>query len=647
MKLISAQLTRAASWAAMLMGTLVLLGWQFDFQLLKRVHPSFVAMNPVTAGCFLLAGLSLQLSAEPESRTHRTWARVLAAVVFSAGLLKLAQVFGLLSFNIDQLLFASRIEGYIEPITGKPNHMAPNTALNFMLVGGALLALGSKVPARQVFAQVFVALALIITLIPVVGYSYGTSEFYGIGTYIPMALHTAFTFLVLLVGLLTVRPRLGIMQTFTGDSLGGVLARRVLPVSVLIPLVLGWLRLEGERLGLYSREIGTSLLVVILITVLSGFLLWYARVLHLSDLQRRFTEQQLLAQTQEMTRIAAYSRAIADVSKLLEIDLSPEEAARQTIHTICQVADVEWGGLVQLTSQMGKPWVGAQTEWKTAAVNAEIEFVLTRGVPKGTGMVWVALERAQTLFVDDYSQQVLHVPSFAALGMRSVAFVPLKTSSQTSMLFMLVRLHQPRPWTPLDKELLEAAARIMAVSIERQSHLKFMREAALVDVLTGLNNRRAFDTDLEVEMAGAKRHQHSLGVLMIDLDGLKQLNDREGHERGDLYLREFALALKAVFRINDRVYRLGGDEYGVILAHADPERTRSILDRMRKTVELVKQAGFEDADASSGVAFYPKEAELPSDLVRLADERMYEEKRDHHLLRPRISNDTVDTVLKE
>ncbi|GAA4001677.1 hypothetical protein GCM10022631_10300 [Deinococcus rubellus] len=644
MKLTSVQLTQAASWFAMLMGVLVLLGWQFDLELLKRVHPSFVAMNPVTAVCFLLAGLSLWLSRRTDSEPHRVWARVLAAVVFSVGLLKLTQIFGLLPFNIDHLLFASRIEGYTEPITGKANHMAPNTALNFVLVGGALLALGSKVPARQVFAQVFVGLALIITLIPVVGYTYGTTEFYGIGTYIPMALHTAFTFLIFLTGLVTVRPSLGIMQMFTGDSLGGVLARRVLPISLLVPLGLGWLRLEGERLGLYSREVGTSLLVVTLMTVLSGFLLWYARVLHLADLQRRFTEQQLLSQTQEMTRIAAYSRAIADVSKLLEVDLTPEEAARQTIRTICQVADVEWGSLVQVTSEMGKPWAAAQTEWKTAAVNAETERVLTRGVPKGMGMVWVALERGQTLYVDDYEQQVLRVPEYVTLGLRSVAFVPLKTSSQTSMLFILARLHHPRPWTPLDRELLEAAARIMAVSIERQDHLKFMQQAALTDGLTGLNNRRAFDTDLEVELAGAKRHQHSLGVLMIDLDGLKQLNDLEGHERGDAYLREFALALKAVFRINDRVYRLGGDEYGVILAHADPERTRSILDRMRKTVELVRQAGFEDADASSGVAFYPKEADLPSDLVRLADKRMYVEKRDHHLLRPRMNKESVDIL---
>ncbi|WP_407542045.1 GAF domain-containing protein (plasmid) [Deinococcus radiomollis] len=452
----------------MLMGVLVLVGWQFDLELLKRVHPSFVAMNPVTAFCFVLAGLSVWLSRMPDSQPHRTWARVLAVLVFSAGLLKLAEVSGLTSFNIDHRLFASKIEGLIEPITGKPNRMAPNTALNFMLVGGALLALSSKVATRQVVAQVFVGLALIITLIPIVGYTYGTREFYGIGAYIPMALHTAFTFLVLLTGLFTVRPTLGIMQTFTGDSLGGTLARRVLPTSLLIPLGLGWLRLKGEQSGLFSPEVGASLLVVTLMTVLTGFLMWYARVLHRSDLLRRFTEQQLLEQTQEMTRIAAYSRAIADVSKLLEVDLTPEEAARQTIRTVCQVADVDWGSLIHVTPQTGELWATAQTEWKTAAVDAESERVLTRGVPKGTGMVWTALERGQTLYVDDYLQQALHAPGSAAVGLRSVAFVPLRTSSQTLMMFILARLHHPRSWTPLDKELVEAAARIMAVSMERQ-----------------------------------------------------------------------------------------------------------------------------------------------------------------------------------
>jgi len=593
-------------------------------------------MNPVTSVCFVLVGLSLGLSRRPSSAIHRIWARVLALLVLSTGLLKLAEVFGLLSFNIDHLLFASKIEGFVEPLTGKPNHMAPNTALNFILVGSALLALDSKVPARQLFAQVFVGLALVITLVPIVGYTYGTREFYGIGAYIPMALHTAFTFIVLLTGLLSVRPTLGIMRTLTGDSLGGTLARRILPISLFIPLGLGWLRLEGERQGLYSREVGTSLLVVTLITVLTGFLLWYARILHISDLLRRSTEQKLLEQAQEMTQIAAYSRAIADVSKLLEVDLTPEEAAQRTIRTVCQVTDVEWGALVKVNQDSGKQWASAQTEWKTAAIDTETEHVLTQGVPKGTGLVWVALERGQTLYVDEYAQQAIQAPGYAAVGLRSVAFVPLQTSLQTSMLFILARLHHARPWTERDKELLEAATRIMGVSIERRDHLLFMQNAALTDVLTGLGNRRAFDTDLEVEMAGAKRHQHSLGVLVIDLDGLKQLNDAEGHERGDAYLQEFAVALRAVFRLNDRVYRFGGDEYGVILAHADPERTRSILARMRKTVELVKQAGFLDANASSGVAFYPKEANLPSELVRLADERMYEEKRDHHLLYPRL-----------
>lgn len=633
-------LTRAASWGVVLMGLLVLLGWQFDVELLKRVHPNFVAMNPVTALCFLLAGVALWLS-RATVRLHRIASRVLAVLVLSAGLLKLAEVLGLVSFNIDHLLFSSKIDGYIEPITGKPNHMAPNTALNFVLVGGALLAMNSQSRRGKLFAQWFVGVALVITLIPIVGYTYGTREFYGIGAYIPMALHTAFTFLLLLFGLLTARPTLGIMQTLNGDSLGGALARRVLPVSLLIPLTLGWLRLEGERHGLYGREIGTSLLVVTLMTVLTGFLLRYARVLHDSDLLRRSTEQQLLEQSQEMTRIAAYSRGIADVSKLLEVDLAPEEAAQRTIRTVCQVADVDWGSLIQVTSQNGELRTAVETVWKTEVVSPDIEHILTQGVPKGTGMIWAALERGQTLYVDDYLQQALQAPGYAALGMRSVAFVPLRTSSQTRLVFVLGRLHRVRPWTPLDQELVEAAARIMAVSIERQDHLSFMQQAALVDGLTGLNNRRSFDMDLEVEMAGARRHQHGLGVLMLDMDGLKHVNDLEGHERGDAYLKAFALALKVVFRVNDRVYRLGGDEYAVILAHASPERASSILDRIRKTVELVRQAGFPDADASSGVAFYPTEVGLPSELVRLADERMYEEKRDHHLLNPRGGRNVI------
>jgi diguanylate cyclase (GGDEF)-like protein len=148
--------------------------------------------------------------------------------------------------------------------------------------------------------------------------------------------------------------------------------------------------------------------------------------------------------------------------------------------------------------------------------------------------------------------------------------------------------------------------------------------AARTDTLTGLGNRRAFELDLAQELARARRQGSPLGVLSIDLDGLKRLNDTEGHTRGDALLREFARQLRQCLRQEDRVHRLGGDEYVVVLPGVREEDR--ILERVRVAVETTRAASFTGMDASAGLAYFPVDAETVDELVRLSDTRMYADK---------------------
>jgi diguanylate cyclase (GGDEF)-like protein len=152
---------------------------------------------------------------------------------------------------------------------------------------------------------------------------------------------------------------------------------------------------------------------------------------------------------------------------------------------------------------------------------------------------------------------------------------------------------------------LQTAALHMADKLEQE---------ALVDPLTGLLNRRALDRDLRRERARAARYDRRFSLMVIDLDGLKKVNDTDGHLAGDLYLRSLATALSGVLRSGDEAYRIGGDEFVVLL----PETTES---RAAVVAERVGEAGA--PPFSWGAATFGTDGVEPDDLISLADQRLY------------------------
>jgi diguanylate cyclase (GGDEF)-like protein len=198
--------------------------------------------------------------------------------------------------------------------------------------------------------------------------------------------------------------------------------------------------------------------------------------------------------------------------------------------------------------------------------------------------------------------------------------------------------NQAGTWLPFEQDVLTVAARTLAAGIERKRHLQALEAAASVDTLTGLGNRRALEADLEATLLRAARTGEQVGVLSIDLDGLKVLNDAKGHARGDALLQEFARALRLCFRQEDRIHRLGGDEYVVILPGVGSAEAPGVgsaeapgmLDRVRAAVMMTRAAGFSGVDASAGVACYPADAADSLGLLHRSDRRMYAEKAGKH-----------------
>ncbi|MEO5701445.1 MAG: diguanylate cyclase [Casimicrobiaceae bacterium] len=156
-----------------------------------------------------------------------------------------------------------------------------------------------------------------------------------------------------------------------------------------------------------------------------------------------------------------------------------------------------------------------------------------------------------------------------------------------------------------------------------------LQDLASLDALTGLPNRRMFQDRLAHAIARAERGNHRAAVLFIDLDGFKEINDRLGHDAGDEVLKAMATRLAASVRTGDSVFRLGGDEFTIVLEDSDaPADNCAIAQRILAACALPTASGVAvRLSGSIGMAIYPDDGRDPSALLEIADAAMYAAKR--------------------
>ena len=147
---------------------------------------------------------------------------------------------------------------------------------------------------------------------------------------------------------------------------------------------------------------------------------------------------------------------------------------------------------------------------------------------------------------------------------------------------------------------------------------------AHTDALTGLGNRRAF----ELALARFMQQPTPFALVMMDLNRLKHINDTRGHEAGDHFIREVGRQLEVHLRSSDVAFRIGGDEFAVLLHGLEPSQVHVVLTRMQQVRLAVEESTLGLGSFSAGVAFHPQESQEDQKLlVQLADERMYQSKR--------------------
>ena len=313
--ILSASLSKGAAVLVSLFGAAMLTGWVFDIELLKWVPQGMVRMKANAAFAFLLSGISLGLSTPGEESS--TWGKerirqALAFLVALLGLLTLSEyVFGW-DLGIDQLL-AREAPGALK--TSSPGRMAPNAALNFLFLGGALLAL--EVRRGEWIVSILALAAATVAMLALIGYAYGEDTLSGFVSYTHIAIHTALGFVVLTVGVLFRLRDRGFTGFVMSDTPGGALARGLLPPVFAVPLVFGWLRLLGVRAGLYGDEFGVALLVTASIVTLVIVVGRSAATLDKADVERKRAEEAL--------RLAgAYNRSLLEASLDPLVTIGPD-----------------------------------------------------------------------------------------------------------------------------------------------------------------------------------------------------------------------------------------------------------------------------------------------------------------------------------
>jgi CheY-like chemotaxis protein len=394
-----------------LLGLLVLAGWAFDFASLKNLSPRWATMKANTALCFLLAGMALSLLGPAHAPAAYRLAGALAAAVSGAiGLLTVvAYVLGV-ELSLDEPLFSDPAT----PPAMHPGRPAPVAAALFVLVALVLLLLRAARPALIVLGDAVSGIVVAAAYLALIGYLYGAPGLYTVPGYSSMSAHTAVGFLLLGIGLFLARADRCIMRLVTTPRAAGATARRLLPVALLAPVLLGYAELyalEDDRLG---RAAADLIVIVSFVAVFTGTVLWSAVAVDRVDAAR----QQL-----EIAGHVAKQQAKTDLRlrSLLESAPDANVLGLSMVHGFVRQS----GGALEMISAPGNGTT-VRLLLPAAGEAAEVDVALVR--PRLIG------PRNVTVLVVEDEPEVLRT---AALTLRGLGYTVIEAADGPSALAAL------------------------------------------------------------------------------------------------------------------------------------------------------------------------------------------------------------------
>jgi len=330
------------------------------------------------------------------------------------------------------------------------------------------------------------------------------------------------------------------------------------------------------------------------------------------------TKLELERRNRELTVLSSIALSLADT-------IRTEEVLETALARVLDSLRLDKGGIYLLTEDSSRLELAFQVGISEDSAQAMKVFPFGDGITGGVAKSGTA--RAFTDIVSAAGDIV--GPTLKSEKIVSAIFVPLRSKGKT-LGVLIAAASVTREFTSGEISLLEAIAGQIGIAIENARLFQRMAQLSLTDELTELHNRRHFNQIVESEMLRSKRDWRPFSLVLIDLDSFKVHNDRYGHQSGDGVLRAFARALQTAPRKTDTAFRLGGDEFSIILPSTSSEVAWNVVERVRSAWQAMKLPGLEEMENpvsfSAGVSEFPRDGDDAETLIAIADETMYESK---------------------
>ena len=249
--------------------------------------------------------------------------------------------------------------------------------------------------------------------------------------------------------------------------------------------------------------------------------------------------------------------------------------------------------------------------------------------PRKDGLTYTVARQGDPIIVNDMQTHPLFKDAPSAWH-GSIIGIPLKKNDEVVGVMSLSK-DKVGGFTPSEIRLLNLLADQAAIAIYNANLLQTLSHKAYSDTITGLPNRRSLDERLEAEIINARRTRKSFAVVMMDLDGFKDVNDTHGHEVGDLVLRAVSNVIAVGVRSTDFLARYGGDELTLIVTDSDIQTaklvTEKILQNLKKFNYKAPNGSLIKVGVSGGIAIFPNHGLTSPALLRAADAALYNAKK--------------------
>jgi diguanylate cyclase (GGDEF)-like protein len=615
--------TRCAGTFLSAVGAIVLFGWATDLAAVQSLVHGWPTMKANTAASFLLAGMSFlvwQLHADASTTTAKPLARAAIACAMAVTLIALitwCEYRFRWNAGLDQLLFHVPMPSDL----AAPGRMSEATAVGFFLAGMALLMFAGKerwVAAAQTIGAVVFGLGALVLL----AYVYG-ADLAKAGAFSTVAVHTAASFMVVGVGLLTLRGTQGWVKVFFQETTSAELGRRILLSAFVVLPAVAALRIVGQRnFDWYGTYFGIAVLVASSLAVLS-VLIWVAT-------------RSGNAADWKLEKLLRINASLSSINTLIVRVSDKPSLFREACELAHDNGKFPWVWIA--TRKVGESEVRLQAQSGASAGLVQLLEMRLEELPKdGDKESWTAraLRTQEPVVIHDLEAELKNretssatfVPVLLANRMRSCVLLPLVVAGE-SVGVMTFHAERPGFFDHAEMAVLRELAGDIAFAIQSISKNETLNYLSYYNVLTGLPNRTLFEDRLARELQTAARASQRVVLVIGDIKRFRAINETLGRTAGDELLRQIARRLSTAMKFPENLASLGGGTFASFMPDydvADGNHIQSVL--LGATREAYFISGQKlTLQTTIGAAIYPDDGADVETLLRNADTALREAK---------------------